>query len=336
MKNSFVKLLAAASIAATLFAQTPAPAPAGPPARGGAGGGGRGRGPQNQVPLQAHVDAMMAALPDKAPAKPKKPRHILVLAKSAGFVHSSIPLAAKTVEAMGNKTGAWKTTISYDPAVVTEENLKQYDAIFLASTTGNFLDDPNDEKVTEARRKAFLDFVRGGKGIAGIHAASDAYHGGGRGTPNVGTWPEFNKLIGGWFKYHWNDGQLITTKIDDPKSPLTKMFGGKDFEIRDETYTFIQDSFSRENVHVLTSINYDKMSPEDKAKEPAAEKRTDGDYALSYIRREGKGRVFYEAHGHNEKIYAIKPMLEHVLAGIQYALGDLKADDKPSVTPKKK
>jgi hypothetical protein len=31
----------------------------------------------------------------------------------------------------------------------------------------------------------------------------------------------------------------------------------------------------------------------------------------------------------------MKPMLEHVLAGVQYALGDLKADDTPSVKPKK-
>jgi hypothetical protein len=29
-------------------------------------------------------------------------------------------------------------------------------------------------------------------------------------------------------------------------------------------------------------------------------------------------------------------MLEHVLAGVQYALGDLKADDSPSVKPAKK
>jgi hypothetical protein len=34
-------------------------------------------------------------------------------------------------------------------------------------------------------------------------------------------------------------------------------------------------------------------------------------------------------------VYAIKPMLEHLLAGIQYALGDLKANDAPSVRPKK-
>jgi hypothetical protein len=35
-------------------------------------------------------------------------------------------------------------------------------------------------------------------------------------------------------------------KVDDPKSPLTVMFGGKGFEVIDETYTFAQDSFSRE------------------------------------------------------------------------------------------
>ena len=72
------------------------------------------------------------------------------------------------------------------------------------------------------------------------------------------------------------------------------------------------------------------MSAEDKAKEPAATRGPTTTTRLSWIRREGQGRVFYEAHGHDEKIYAITPMLEHVLAGIQYALGDLKADDSPA------
>ena len=109
---------------------------------------------------------MMAALPDKAPAKPQKPRKVLVLARAAGYVHSSIPLAAKTVEALGAKTGAWTTTTTYDAADINTENLKQYDAIFLDNTTGCFLDDPNDKAATDARRAALLAFVRGGKGIA--------------------------------------------------------------------------------------------------------------------------------------------------------------------------
>jgi hypothetical protein len=67
------------------------PQPAFPPAAA------RGPQPQNQVPKPEDVEKMMAALPDKAPAKPQQPRKVLVLAKAAGFVHSCIPLAAKTI-----------------------------------------------------------------------------------------------------------------------------------------------------------------------------------------------------------------------------------------------
>src|SRR5205814_9729354 len=254
--------------------------------------GGRSSNPRTACPDD--VEKMMAALPDKAPAKPAKPRKVLVLARAAGFVHASIPVAARTVEELGKKTGAWSATTTYDLADLTAENLKQYDAIVLDSTTGCFLDDPNDKAGTDARRRAFLEFIRGGKGIAGIHAASDSYHGttcdpqppgGGRAAGPAATapggqplWPEWNRIIGGYFKFHWNDPQLIIVKIDDPKSPLTAMFHGQPFEIHDETYTYNQESFSRQNVHVLTSVDYDKKSAEDKAKESSP--RTDHDYAL--------------------------------------------------------
>ena len=365
--------------------------------------------PSSQTPKPEDVQKMMAALPDSAPAKPAKPRRVLVLCKCAGYVHSCIPLAAKTIEELGAKTGAWTTTVSYDSAVITRDNLKQYDLVCLNNTTGPFLDDP-DPAVTAARKKALLDFVRSGKGLAGIHAASDSYHqstegsmfgamitsgivqagdknddkavdaqelgaladswfdkvdtakagvvgipafktafprllfslGGGRRTtppvaktgpdPQVGTWPEFNKTIGGYFKWHWLDPQHIVYKIDDPESVLTEMFRGG-FEINDETYTFGIKSWSRGNLHVLTSIDYSKMSEADKLKEEYP--RADHDYGLSWVRREGKGRVFYAAHGHGERVYSIKPMLEHLLAGIQYALGDLKANDAPSASSKK-
>ncbi len=386
--------------------------PAPPAAKPGQGNTFNSNG--NSTPMtapQAAVDAMQAALPTTQGVKPLRPRKVLVFAHTGpgGFVHASIPVAAKTVEALGNRDHLWATTVSYNAADINTDNLRQYDAIFLDSTTACFLDD-KDPSVTAARRAAFLEFVRGGKGIVGIHAATDAYHtdclaaeaAAGRGStgpnfmamilaarlvavgdkdhkegvtreqwtaigddwfekldtdktgkvsradfashfnsslpapgPRLGgeakpvlQWPEYNKLIGGYFKFHWPDPQLIYVKIDDPNSPLTAMFHGKEFEIHDETYTFAQDSFSRKNVHVLTSIDYAKMSPEDKAKE--VNPRTDGDYALSYIRREGQGRVFYEGHGHSDRVYAMTPMLEHLRAGIQYALGDLKADDSPS------
>ena len=373
--------------------------------------------PQNQTPSPEHVTAMLAALPEKAPVKPKQPRKVLVLGRAQGFVHSSIPIAARTIEEMGKKYGAWSTTTTYDPTDINEANLKRYDAIFLASTTGHFLDDANDTKITEARRKALLDFVRSGKGVAGIHAACDSYHrnsalpanapptnwavlgiasrvmtgdanrdgkltrqelaaladawfdeldpektgkvaqadfpqrfaaipasaqparpaqGNGQGPATdlrpdeqIGTWPEFNTMMGAFFKWHWNDGQPIAVKVDEPNHPLNAAFKGQSWDIVDETYTFGRDTYSRSNLRVLTSVDYSRMSTEDKAKENNP--RADGDYALSWIRAEGKGRVFYEAHGHNEKVYAHKLLLEHVLAGMQYVLGDLKADDSPSV-----
>jgi len=289
-------------------------------------------GVQIQKPRLEDYVAMLDNLPSKAPAKPKRPRKVLVLAHAAGFYHSSIPLAADTVKALGEKTGAWTATITYDAADINTANLQQYDAIFLANTTLAFLDAPNDPAATEARKKALLDFVRGGKGLAGIHAAGDTYHtvpARGSSDKPTGTWTDFNKMIGGYFKFHWVYPQAIVVKIDDPKSPLTAMFHGP-FTIHDEIYTFEQDSFSRKNVHVLTSVDYSKMNDTDKAKEPAATRRTDGDYGLSWIHREGKGRVFYEALGHSEHVYAMTPILEQLTAGIQYALGDLPADDSPS------
>ena len=309
------------------FAQTAA-TPATCPPEGFTGGFSKGC-PQRQFANPADISGLMAALPDKPLATPQGLRHVLVIGRAVGWVHTSIPLAAKMVEYLGDRTRAWMTTITYDPAAVTPENLKQYDAIFLDSATGEFLDDPNDQAATEVRRRALMDFVKGGKGVAGIHAATDAYHT--SGTPPTGTWPEFNEMIGGFFKFHWSYPTLIPVKVDDPKSPLTAMFPARGFEMVDETYTFAQGSFSRKRVHVLTSINYAKMSAEDKAKEPAATRRTDGDYALSYIQRVGNGRVFYEAHGHDEKVYFSRPFILHMLAGIQYAIGDLKADDSPSV-----
>ncbi|MGA8593289.1 MAG: ThuA domain-containing protein [Bryobacteraceae bacterium] len=306
------------------------------PAEGFSGGFSHGC-PQKQFANPSDISAMMAALPDKPLATPQGLRHVLVLCRATGWVHTSIPLAAKMVEYLGDKTGAWMTTITYDPATITTENLQRYDALFLDSTTGEFLDDPNDKAITQARRQALLDFVRDGKGLAGIHAATDSYHTtvrpaapGAAATAPTGTWPEFNEMIGGFFKFHWTYPTLIPVKIDDRSSPLTSMYPPGGYVIVDETYTFAQDSFSRKRVHVLTSINYKKMSAEDKAKEPAATRRTDGDYALSYIQHVGNGRVFYEAHGHDESVYFSRPFVLHMLAGIQYALGDLKADDSPS------
>lgn len=267
-----------------------------------------------------------AALPTEAAAKPQKPRKVLVFTLATGFVHSSIPVGAHTFELMGKKLGTWDTVISSDKEMMAPDKLKEFDAIIMESTTGELFGyknggdlkkAPADEKAhNDMLRKSLIDFVKGGKGLVGIHAASDCSY----------DWPEYGEMIGGFFNGH--PFHHVTYKIDDPASPITAGFP-KDhpFVIDDETYTFKKEPYSRGKLHILTSIDVSKMSDAERAKE---NRPYDHDYALSWIHTFGQGRVFYCAHGHGEAVYWNPTILKEYLAGIQYALGDLEADATPS------
>lgn len=298
-------------------------------------------------PVSADTIAKVkAALPDKATAKPAKPHKIIIFTMTKGFRHGSIPLAAEAIKLMGEKTGAWEATSTDAVAMMAADKLAPFDAIIWDQCTGNITDDA-------ALKQAVVDFVKNGKGLAGVHAATD-----------VGGWkcPEFHDLIGGLFAGH--PFRRISVKLDDPKHPLNAAFEGKGFEISDEIYTF-KAPYSREKLRVLQSIDWEKfkvvleeeqnkrkeslkkkladpnLSAEDRQKAQKeldnAEKYferlprpQDNDYALSWIREYGKGRVFYCAFGHDDQIWWNPAILRHYLDGIQYALGDLKADATPS------
>jgi hypothetical protein len=59
-------------------------------------------------------------------------------------------------------------------------------------------------------------------GLGGIHAASWS----------AAFWPEFMEMLAGPQGPH--KVQRAVVKIDDPDSPLTKVFGGQSFEYTDE------------------------------------------------------------------------------------------------------
>ena len=298
--------------------------------------------PQNQTPL-ADVAAMMAALPD-AHRRSRRPRKVLVLGRASGFVHSSIPLAARTIEEIGKKTAAWTTTITYDagrhqrrqPETVRRHLPRQHDrrvprrfdrcggdcgapkalldfvrggkdspasmrrptAIHRARSAGRWWrrsdqlrhrpgGHADDDGRQEQRRAADERGVHGFRGcglakldpdksgrdraggfpqrfaaIAPPRQRNGQGHAAGAATTSVpteiGTWPEFNTDDRGVFKFHWNDGQSITVKIDEPKTRSTPLQGQGIYD-RDETYTFGRTS-TRSTLHVLTSIDYAAMS----------------------------------------------------------------------------
>jgi|WetSurMetagenome_2_1015567.scaffolds.fasta_scaffold25736_3 uncharacterized protein len=260
------------------------------------------------------VKKMEAALPTEAYAKPAKPRKLLVYVESKGYYHDSIPLIAVTLKAMGDKLGTWETTWNNDPNFFTAENLAKYDGVFMDNTV---TESPN----TEEGRKALLDYVKSGKGFMGCHAGADCNH----------KWAEYADLIGGEFVGHvWGEPKA-SVRNEDPKSPLCAMLPAAGFTAQEEYYTFGKPTqqkpqgYSRDKVHVLLSID----CPTSKL-DPNKGQQKDGDYALSWIKKYGDGRVFYTAYGHRHEHFWSAPLLKHYLAGIQYALGDLKADDTPS------
>ncbi len=249
------------------------------------------------------------AAPAKATVEPARPRKLLVFNLCEGYKHSSIPYWDKALEIMGSKTGAYTVEVSDDMSLFEPERLKQFDAVCFNNTT-KLEFDPNR---TPELCGALMDFVRGGKGIIGIHAATDNFY----------DWPQAQQMMGNIFTAHpWTANGTWAVKIDEPNHPLTAAFKGKGFKIRDEIYRTDPPLYSREKQLVLMSLD---MSDE-RTRNVNGFKPTDEDTGISWVKNWGKGRVFYCGLGHNNEVTWNQPVLQHILDGIQFALGDLKVD----------
>jgi len=250
---------------------------------------------------------IQVAMPSKAPAKPARPRKLLVFGLSLGYHHASIPYANAAFKIMGEKTGAFTADLTSDVAVFTPEKLSKYDAILLNNSTGEIFTTPSVQQ-------ALQSFVSEGKGLVGIHAAADSSY----------SWPGYGELLGGFFDGHpWHHDSTVTVKVEDPSNPIVASFGGKELTVEDEIYQF-KAPYSRKLDHVLTGLDTARTDMTKKGI-----KRTDGDFPTSWVKPFGKGRVFYCSIGHNPAIYWNPVILGHYLAGIQFAMGDLKAPCQP-------
>jgi uncharacterized protein len=258
----------------------------------------------------ADLQKIEGAIPAKATAKARQPRRILVFYRCEGFVHGGgIVAANKAFELMGQKTGAFQADFSEDYSVFAPGNLARYDAIVLNNTTQLKIADP-------AAKAALLDFVRNGKGMIGIHAATDNFY----------DWPEGATMLGGLFDGHpWGGDGTWAFQLDEPKHKLNRAFQGKGFKLKDEIYQF-KTPYTRADRRVLMTLDLSDPTTGGVTK---GVKRTDKDFAVAWIKKFGKGRVFFCGLGHERNVFQESAILKFYLDGIQYALGDLKADDKP-------
>jgi type 1 glutamine amidotransferase len=254
-----------------------------------------------------------SALPAKAPAPVGKKHEMLVFTRTAGFRHGSIPVGVETMKRLGDKTGLFTVTHTEDPAAFEADSLKKFDVICMLNTT-NEVFFTGDKEVEERLKANLLDFVSSGKGIVGIHAATDTYKG----------WKEYTDMMGGAFvKHPWNAGDTVRVKNLDPKHPVNASFKGEGLTIKDEIYKFTKNTAQPGDRRMLLALDPDGTDMS-KDKEDVRDF-----YPVAWVDTWGKGRVFYCSLGHNDEIYWNPVVVEHYLAGIQFALGELAADATP-------
>jgi type 1 glutamine amidotransferase len=297
-----------------------------------------------------------------AAAKPKK---VLVVTTTTGFRHSSIETAERILEKLGRESGSFTVefarvtppkgpnkptppkdtgdadkfksdTERYNAAMekfaeadakhreavrnyaaeqkrvlaekMSAEALKSYDGVIFANTTGDLpLPDP----------QAFIDWVKAGHAFVGMHSATDTFHG----------FRPFIEMIGGEFLTHGAQA-TVDCLNQDAKHAACKHLPAT-WTVHDEIY--ILKSFTRSTVHGLLTLD----------QEP--NKKTPGDFPISWCKQFGKGRVFYTSLGHREDMWdpewgganrknsaeISKAYQQHILAGIQWALGQAKGSAKP-------
>ena len=240
------------------------------------------------------VAACGAATPAQPTQTGRTPARILYLTHSAGFNHEVLPFSEQVLTELGRRSGTFEVTASKDCALISEPALRQFSAVVFY-TTGEL-------PIDDTQKSALMAFVRGGKGFIGIHSATDTFY----------KWPEYGEMIGGYFDGHpWH--QEVRVKVEDRQHASTRHLSDP-LSIRDEIYQF--RSWSRDRVHVLLSLDpasVDLSNPD--------VRRTDRDFALSWTRQFGSGRVFYTALGHEADVWRDERFRQHLVGGIEWAIG---------------
>jgi len=269
------------------------------------------------------------------------PKKLLVVTTTMGFRHPSIPTAEKILAQLAKDSGEftvefvqqppghpttgfpaklkkgatpeekaafdaaeakWEESLRVVLLKLSPDNLKNYDGVIFASTTG---------KLPLPDLHGFLDWLKAGHAFIGMHAASDTFH----------DTPEFTAMLGGEFTHH---GKQVGVEClnQDLDHPATAHLGKSWTITQEEIYQF--KNYDPAKVHDLLIMD---KHPE--------HKEVAGHFPLSWCKPFGEGKVFYTALGHREDIWDANPAIkdrknspeiskayqQHILGGIEWALG---------------
>jgi type 1 glutamine amidotransferase len=230
------------------------------------------------------------------------PFKILVLEKTLGFRHDSIPFCESLLTDLGKTTdGAmppgtkpgsqFTVTIANDNlSEFTDAGLASYALVFFCSPTGNvFSEGPNGAVGMAALQK----FVEGGGAWAGVHAALD--------FEKTGGFPWFtNTLTGAYMASHEPDGTGWNVTVPGAFTGHPVVSGVPNpWSAADEWYTLSRD------IETLPGFKVVQKLPDNR---PA-----------TWVKDVSNGRMFYTERGHNKTVYAEVAFKRLLLNGVLWA-----------------
>lgn len=219
---------------------------------------------------------------------PQQVPRILVFAKTLGYHHASIADGLIAIRKLGKENNFLVDTTT-NAAYFNDDSLKHYAAVIFLSTTGNVLD--------SGQQAAFERFIENGGGFAGIHSAADTEY----------DWPWYNKLLGAYFLSHPKQ-QTAVAVVKDKNHSSTTMLPDR-WQRFDEWYNY---KSILPDIHVLATLD-----------ETTYQGGVNGEnHPIVWYHDVGCGRAWYTGMGHTRSSYTEPLFLQHLLGGIQYAIGN--------------
>jgi cytochrome c len=215
---------------------------------------------------------------------------VLVFSKTDGFRHTSIEAGKTAFTKMATEKG-FNVEFSEDATIFNAASLKKFSAVVFLNTTGDIL---NNDQQAEFER-----YIQAGGGYLGIHAATDCEY----------EWPWYGRLAGAFFLDHPNPNNIQKGKFTVVQKDHWATKGMPDeFERTDEFYSFKSID---PTINVLVTID-----------EKSYQGGKNGDnHPMSWYHDFDGGRSFYTAMGHTDETFSEPLFLNHVWAGLYYAMG---------------
>ncbi|WP_439555438.1 ThuA domain-containing protein [Dyadobacter sp.] len=218
-------------------------------------------------------------------------KRVLVFSKTAAFRHSSIPAGKAAIMKYGKENG-FAVDTTENATAFTEKNLQKYGAVVFLNTTGNILNDKQQE--------AFEHYIQAGGGYVGVHAATDTEY----------DWPWYNQLSGAYFASHPGNPNVQEGEAYVVNDQHPSMAGfPKKWKIKDEFY-----DFKNFNPKVNVLVKIDEKSYKDG--------KMGDNHPMSWYHEYDGGKSFYTNFGHEDATFENPVFVKHFVGGLKWAMAE--------------